>query len=191
MSTDLLHQILMGPEGAYFAPAMGGRDGDARERYRVWLAERGDERAEMFAIEDLLLRDDFSERDGVVARAMEILSKGSSVRRWWSLVTRTAPIRNCGASNSTRPSVRFAFECPRTWESLTPTDSPAARHCGSCERLVHLCRSREEAEDRARRGDCITVSPSIMDAVERESIGAYTGRADPIAMWADRVFPDE
>ena len=191
--TPSLHQIVTGPEGAYFGPAMGGRDPAARERYRAWLAEQGDERAELLAIEDALLRDDVAEgeRAKAIARAQEILAKGSSVRKWWSFVARTASIRNCGSAGATARSVRFAYECPRTWETLSPTDDPAARHCATCAKLVHLCHSREEAEDRARRGDCITLSTDEWGGICREMTSGYTGRPDPIAIWADRVFPDE
>jgi len=32
--------------------------------------------------------------------------------------------------------LRFAFECPLTWESLAPTEDAAVRHCGSCNKTV-------------------------------------------------------
>lgn len=100
MSFQSLSEIVMGPEGPYFGAAIGGRDAAAHERYRLWLAERGDERAELFAIEDALLRDDFAEREATMARAREILSKSASLREWWRLVTRSS---STSAVRATRP----------------------------------------------------------------------------------------
>jgi hypothetical protein len=187
-----LHELFTSPEARYFGTVAGGcGDEDARERYRTWLAEQGDERAELFTIEAALLRDDFTERAPAIARAKEILSKSAFVRDWWRLVTRTSPIRNCGNGPAEPRPVRFAYECPRTWDSLTPTGDERARQCSTCERIVYLCRSRDEAEERAHRGECITVSGSTWSIVAGKLTSGYTGRPDPIAIWADRVFPGE
>jgi len=164
------------------------RGASVREEYRVWLEARGDERAELFIIEEKLFDDDVLDRARLIARAQEILTKSEKTRRWWKLVAQTASIRNCGAAPEERGPVRFAYECPRTWEELTPTANASARHCGTCERLVHLCTSREDAEERARRGECITVPSALASAVARDLTSAVTGRPDAIAMWAERVF---
>jgi hypothetical protein len=185
-------ELLNTPEGPYFGPLLGGNPDPApRERYRAWLEAQGDERAELFAIEDALLRDDEPGREAAIARAQEILAKSAHVREWWRFVTRTSAIRNCGKGPRAFDRVRFSFECPRTWESLAPTDEAGARHCDSCARLVYLCRSAEEAERRARRGDCVTLSASSWREHTSELTRSYTGRPDPIAIWASRVFPGE
>ena len=190
-----VNEILTGPEGAYFMPLLSGRfDEQARERYRAFLAEQGDDRAELLAIEDALLRDDLPDRAEKLRRAQAILSQDGNVRYWWKLVTRTAPIRNCGSARVVRAPVRFAYQCPRTWETLDPTPDDDARHCGTCNMVVYLCRSRGEAEERARRGECITVTSASWSEISTDvspPIGSYTGRVDPVAMWAERVFPDE
>lgn len=186
-----LHEILTGPEGARMVPAFGGRDRDAREHYRAWLAERGDERAELFAIEDALLSDEPIDREPIIARAQAILVASRNVRDWWAAVRRSSPIRNCGSASSSERPIRFAYECPRTWDTLDPTNDPSARHCGTCAKLVHLCRSRDEAEVRARRGECITLSSDEWTSVSQQMTSGWTGRPDPIAIWADRIFPGE
>lgn len=96
MKPEGLFEMLSGPEGKYLSSVLGGRD-EERERYRLWLAEQGDERAELFAIEDAL----------------------------------------------------------------------------------------------ARRGECIALTMSSWTRISREKTSCITGRADPIATWAERVFPDE
>jgi hypothetical protein len=186
-----LHELFMGPEARFIGAAR--RDEESREQYRAWLADRGDERADLFAIEDVLLRDDLTgpEREHAIARAQEILANSELTRQWWTVVTRTAPIRNCGSAGDVRAPVRFAFECPRTWETLGATSDPSARHCTTCAKLVYLCRSREEAEERARRGDCITIDADSWTQISQRFVSSCTGRPDPIAMWAERVFPDE
>jgi hypothetical protein len=191
MMSATLYEMLAGPEGQYLMPALGGRDPEARERYRAWLVERGDERAELFAIEDALSRDDFSERAIAIERAQAILSRHRTIREWWAMLTRTAPIRNCGSAPAAERPIRFAYECPRTWPTLEPTSDATARHCGTCAKLVHLCRSRDEAEERARRGECITLLSEEWTGLRQEMTSGWTGRPDPVAIWADRVFPGE
>jgi hypothetical protein len=179
------------PEGALLMHAIGGHDAEARERYRAWLSERGDERAELFAIEDALLLEDYAERPAAIARAEALLSKGRFVRDWWDLVTKSSPIRNCGKGPEGVRPIRFAYECPRTWETLEPTGDASARHCGTCAKLVYLCRSVEDAEAHARRGECITLSTQDWNGLRSELTSGWTGRPDPVAIWADRLFPGE
>ncbi|MCA9609047.1 MAG: hypothetical protein KC619_25775 [Myxococcales bacterium] len=53
------------------------------------------------------------------------------------------------------PDRDFAFECPRTWESLAPTDAESVRHCAACGEDVYGCRSRAEEKAHAEQGHCI------------------------------------
>lgn len=166
------------------------RTGDARAVYRAWLEERGDARAELLMLEEALLEgrppDDFA-----IARwrASEILSD-PTVRAWWRSVSVIAPIRACGSAAREEPEVRFAFSCPRAWEMLDPTGVPNVRHCTTCATDVHLSRSRAEAEERARRGECIAVPREIVGAVASEVTRFVTGHPDVAALWASKIFGD-
>lgn len=40
---------------------------------------------------------------------------------------------------------RFVFQRDRTWKSLTRTADSNVRHCGTCDRNVHLCATEREA----------------------------------------------
>lgn len=189
MSLGRARKYLEGPEQPLMLRAMGARPGDpVREAYRAWLAERGDERAELLAMEQALLGDATPQRAALAARADAILARDESVRDWWSLVAVTAPIRSCGEAIAEVSRVRFAYRCPRTWEGLEPTGEAGARHCSTCLQLVHLCTSREDAELRARRGECIAVPAALAGEIARDVTSMITGRPDPIAKWAERVF---
>lgn len=59
------------------------------------------------------------------------------------------------------PDPRFAFECPRAWESLDPTADAAVRHCGTCDRPVHLSRDAREAEANGRAGRCVALAVPV------------------------------
>jgi hypothetical protein len=175
-------RYLEGPEQMLMLRTIGApREAAVREEYGAWLAERGDARAELLAIEA-------AGPPGDPARVEAILASDEGVRAWWSVVSSTAPIRNCGEAMIEATRVRFAYRCPRSWEGLAPTGDANARHCDTCLQLVHLCTSREEAELRARRGDCIAVPAGLAGEIARDVTRMITGRPDPVAEWAERVF---
>ncbi len=55
-------------------------------------------------------------------------------------------------------AARFAFRCPRTLRSLTPTASPDVRHCDACHRDVVACADLGAATARAAHGACVAVA---------------------------------
>jgi uncharacterized protein (TIGR02996 family) len=65
-------------------------------------------------------------------------------------------------------AVRFEFPCPNRWADLQPTGSTGVRYCGDCQRDVHFCASRDEAEQHAVRGNCIAISSRVALQVEPE-----------------------
>lgn len=56
-------------------------------------------------------------------------------------------IRNCERT--------FRKVCPRSWNELADTESPAIRHCSQCDRDVYFCTSDEETIAHASAGHCI------------------------------------
>lgn len=95
-------------------------------------------------------------------------------------------IRNCGSAAREAPLVRFKFKCPRTWEGLDPGPDADSRHCGTCARLVYLCRTPDEAAARALSGDCIAVRSEM---AERDGPGwdwaTVVGEPSPKLRWVD------
>lgn len=53
----------------------------------------------------------------------------------------------------------FKFECAESWENLTETADENIRHCGQCDKNVHLARNAEEFNTNAEKGNCIYVAP--------------------------------
>lgn len=56
----------------------------------------------------------------------------------------------------------FRFECPKKWESLTPTSADPIRYCESCDQHVHYCSSLNEARQHAERGHCVALSRALV-----------------------------
>ncbi len=56
-----------------------------------------------------------------------------------------------------RISCEFRFKCPRTWEGLQPTADEGVRHCGACERDVHLAMTEQDFRRHREQGRCIAV----------------------------------
>lgn len=54
-------------------------------------------------------------------------------------------------------SCSFSFQCPKTWECLSPTDNAGIRHCQECNRDVHLALSEEDFRRHAEGGYCVAV----------------------------------
>jgi hypothetical protein len=184
------------PEGDerdfFFAMLRTSGGPEARSAYRAWLAERGDPRAELFELEERMSDPahgvETAELAALRERARALLARRGT-RSWWRAMARVAPLRNCGAAAHEPPRVRFAFECPRSWDSLARGSTPNARGCDGCSREVFLCTSLEAAEARARAGDCIAVPSDLVVGATRGH--HVTGRPDYMAMWAEEIFPDE
>lgn len=107
---------------------------------------------------------------------------------WWRLVRSRRLQLNCGAAGAVAPSVRFAFICPRSWEELAATERRGVRACDACQRPVYRCDTAAEADDRARRGDCISVPAPLVERHANTS-AMIVGRPEPaVTRWARALF---
>lgn len=59
----------------------------------------------------------------------------------------TAEIRNC----------EFRFQCPKTWDSLKPTEKSTVRFCDQCQRTVHYCRTQAQLHTAIVKNQCVAV----------------------------------
>lgn len=130
--------------------------------YADWLDERGTPEATAKAeflrlIADAELTGRFA---GRVKQLVRQLDAG------WLAVVSKLPIENCHVSEDPHPDwpamgVRIAFECPKRWEELTPTEDANERHCGECQRTVHYCHTAEELRTHATVRDCVAVALTV------------------------------
>jgi hypothetical protein len=51
----------------------------------------------------------------------------------------------------------FTYQCPRTWESLAPTETHSERQCEACQRTVHLCEDDATLTRHIQAGHCVAV----------------------------------
>ena len=62
----------------------------------------------------------------------------------------------------------FATKCPERWNNLEKTEQDTVRHCGTCNKLVHLCFAETEVRGHAEQGNCVCF---ISNEMHGESIG--------------------
>ena len=63
---------------------------------------------------------------------------------------------------------KFATQCPERWHNLQQTEQDAVRHCGTCNKLVHLCLTEDEVKKHAEHGNCVCF---VSDQMYGESVG--------------------
>jgi hypothetical protein len=179
-------------EGPVLRPFLAGRPVTAAERtaYRDYLLGREDIRGEALALLlELTEEPPRPEAAHKRARLAELRPQISSA--WLRLVTEVPFLLNCGQARRCSPGIRFSFQCPRSWEELTPTAQPGVRHCGGCGEDVHRVDTVIAAEQLARQRKCIAVPAELAER------GGYpdgrnrmiTGRpAHPVQAWGERLF---
>ncbi|MFO0552547.1 MAG: TIGR02996 domain-containing protein [Polyangiaceae bacterium] len=133
-------------------------DGEARAVYADWLEQRGQRR------KLAVLRGEVSGGDGA----------GPG----WRAVVAQSPVSRC---------VRFAFVCPKRWDSLTPTSDDAVRFCPSCMSNVYFCSTVEEAHRRGAARECIAIDAALARGPLDE---AYDGRRGPGGLGGAIAEPD-
>ena len=70
-------------------------------------------------------------------------------------------IRNC----------RFKFKCGAAWEHLDATENPGVRHCGGCERDVHLCETDEELAQAILENHCVAIPREGTESIPNMAVG--------------------
>lgn len=103
------------------------------------------------------------------------------------LVIQRSELFNCGLPSDVDPGQRFAFECPRIWETLTPTADPKVRHCADCRQQVYFEDSPTAVESRALAGHCVAIPVPVVDKQFRSLTQAMVGRPNPRAIWAETI----
>lgn len=103
------------------------------------------------------------------------------------LILRSSELFNCGLPSDVDPSQRFAFECPRIWETLTPIADPKVRHCADCQQRVYFEDSPAAVESRAMAGQCVAIPAPVTDGKFQSLTRAMVGRPNPRAIWGEAI----
>lgn len=165
-------------------PALESDDG--RGLYVEWLERNDPRRAEALRLAERLDGAD----DPAAARRLGELREGLDPSWWW--LFQRARIRNCGGGRGRPVKLRFRLLCPESWTTLTPTGEAGVRRCERCEERVYRCAGVDEANERARQGQCIAVDPALAsEGAGPDAKLVILGRPDYVAMWADHLFPGE
>jgi hypothetical protein len=185
MSLGELMELLSSPEeGPRLRPLLGGTGTDEdRHRYFSWLEGQQSPRGEVARRLSALERSPDAANRAALEEALQRVSGA-----WWALVRPVPWLLNCGEAAGQPAEVRFAYECPRSWETLEPTEEEGQRFCGRCRERVFLCPNREEAERQALAGRCIAVPSSLAREVSEAVSRLVVGRPHPPSLWADRLF---
>ncbi len=187
-------------EAAFLHSILDNPDDDAsRLVFADWLDDQGQaDKARFVRLEVELsrlprLHERFPASREELERLEEVLDW-----RWCFPLLRPGRLLNCGlaetvaegleAAGQARDALafRFAYECPNRWADLRSTEVAGVRYCEECQKDVHFCASREEAEQHTLQGDCIAISSRVALGVLRER-----GEPPPALRVPDDSIADE
>jgi hypothetical protein len=85
--------------------------------------------------------------------------------------------------------------CPTNWELLRPTADPDVRHCRSCRRDVHYCRTPADFVRHGESGHCVAiprgVSPMLrLGTADPAEMLRLKEEAERAADWWDRIVAE-
>jgi hypothetical protein len=184
-------EMFEGAEGRHLNAFLAAPDDPARlHAYLSFLDAADPPRAEMlrFAVQ-LRQAQTAAEARAWNARKPELEARlRGAEHTWWQAVNPYGSVRLCGASHDPQPRVRFAFQCPKTWQALATTDNRRVRECGACRERVYRCDTPDEVRERAQLGQCVFVPSNVERDARRENDFGYLGRPDPIQCLADKIL---
>ncbi|HWB77359.1 MAG TPA: hypothetical protein VG755_20470 [Nannocystaceae bacterium] len=157
-------------------------DDEQRIAYAAIVERRDPDRAEWLRLEVELHAHATPDPD----RIARFVALARQIGFDYANVLTRKTILNCGKGKDESPRVRFAFACPKRWQTLMPTTDDAVRHCQHCNELVYYCEDVAAATRRAHAGQCIAIAKELSNGGVDEAV---LGRPDPVGMWADRLFP--
>jgi hypothetical protein len=137
------------PEAVELVPESVARENDvlplrytsATRRLEIAMPDTGDQTGDVIQKLQFILNLDIDVRFADVAVLHEAVDAAYSLP--WTRVTRCR--------------TRIAKPCDRRWLELIETPSPDRRLCLACDKLVHLCRTDEDAVRHAILGNCVAL----------------------------------
>lgn len=151
-------------------------DDQPRLIYADWLEERGiHSKAEYIRLQDQLHLEARTPTDALAAfahKAQHLRDLAVRFSEDWRRQLARPVIEKC--------DIGFELECPVDWSALPPGESPTVRHCSTCDKAVHYCKSIEEARGHAYGGRCVALD---LVAIRRP------GDLETRSMRAGRMLP--
>jgi hypothetical protein len=184
-------QMLTDPDEGRFLQVIftAADNGRAFPEYAEYLRGRDEVRSEFLRLEHLLSGPGTLE--GVEPqrqdRYRELLRLLAPWDGWLRIVKRNDRILNCGQAAPQALAVRFAYQCPNQWETLSPTGEAGVRSCGDCRRNVYFCDSVAAVERHAGKGDCIAVPRAVTASVYQELTSCLVGMPDVHQLWGEKL----
>jgi uncharacterized protein (TIGR02996 family) len=129
-------------------------DDTTRLVYADWLDEQGEPlkaaKAEFIRLELRVLQEEDLEPTDDSQRLQQL---AAGIEPDWLVVVSRPRIERCSAS--------LCQPCPGRWDMLAPTGLPALRLCETCYKTIRFCHTLNEAQEYARIGTRVAVSPGI------------------------------
>jgi uncharacterized protein (TIGR02996 family) len=183
-------------EAAFLQSVIENPDDDApRLIFADWLEEQGlADKAAFVRLEVEFSRlpkssGRFGELRDELWRLDEVIGGGTGGRWGWAFI-RPGRLLNCGEAESKDRTLRFAYECPNRWADLTPLPQTNERFCNECQKNVHFCASKDEAEAHAVQGHCIAIGSLLALAIKKE-YGPEPSPAKESPAKAEAAAPDD
>jgi uncharacterized protein (TIGR02996 family) len=142
----------MNDDSAFIRAIVARPDDDTvRLVYADWLEERGDPRGEFLRLEAALARSRDARQISAGQTRLQALRK--EIAPDWLAQMSRSKIELCES--------QFAFQCPKQWDKLRPTDEPGVRFCDACSENVYYSHTIEEARQHAWRFRCVAVDAGV------------------------------
>jgi len=141
--------------------------------YADWLEEQqtneAARKAEFIRVQAALLKGDTKEQRHKRNR-IRVRELSAQLPVGWLAAVSHVAVEGCEAGGTaindwrlrrSLETVEFAYECPKDWAAMTPTDDEKVRHCEACKRNVHFSETIAEARHHAWAGECVAVNLAV------------------------------
>lgn len=154
--------------------------------YADWLEEQGDPISLMKARylrldHEFATRPDQDREGDTVVRDLRVLS-GLLETQWKQDVGRFL-VENC--------DIKWEFQCPKSWDKMTPTEDDKVRHCDACNKKVYYCGDLESLRLLVILGHCVAIDRRFTIADAADSIRLHTIDGAGEYMTAGVLIPPE
>ena len=84
-------------------------------------------------------------------------------------------IRNC----------HFRYRCHMEWDDLDATTSNTVRHCGICDKDVHLCSTQDDLAKAVLANLCVAIPVAVLEGHGFETVSPTANLHNPATLLGD------